>query len=803
MTASGGVGAVGRVVAWAALIAAGTWIVLLGGTYATATSVTARLITHVAVGGLLVGWVLVASVRPAWLPRGPFVLPALVVIAVGILSAGLSPVPRVAWEGAAGIAATGAVMLLLVRLAEESWWRQRLTMLMIAIPVLLVASAILETLVLWSMWWEATGTTGVPAVRPGNTGSWLANPNLLAAALVASIPPAAVALAARNRAGAALAACLVVGGLAIILITGSRGGAAGLVTVVAASLAVLALTRTGSLGSGGEPAEQRHLQGELFARRPANRPARAVAAIATGVLLVVVVVALAPSIMARFSSLGDIALRLDIWGDAVRIFAAHPVAGAGPGTYPLLRLQLDGGGASPVIVPHAHNLVLHVLAELGVAGVLAALAVAGGLATVIRRAAREPSSRRVALATFVGLLGFGATAMVDHALNLGSPLLIVAMPVIVLAGSHPPRPAIAPGRRGSLSRNVAMAARIAMPAALLLGGIAVIRMDTGALAGARGDAAASAGRWIDARDAYDEAVRVAPGVPLDAAGLAIANAAAGDRPDALGTLAQMAKAATGDGFSHAWIAAGWLALEADDPAAAHAAVAAARAQDPTDDVVALNAGAILESLGDTTGARDAYVAAMALNVELAASDWWRERPPGLDGDSIADAVLANFAASGRPMAEALLLGFSGRLDDARALLPGRSPGDAAYLEAVIALRESGLPAAAAILMARLEVEPQDAAAAGLMARIAAAGSDPATQARYARWAMLLGTTPAAGALNVGSRVVPVAPGGPRTTPGNYPVAIYGREGPEPYGVPGSLAIDRVALPQPITARASG
>jgi len=69
-----------------------------------------------------------------------------------------------------------------------------------------------------------------------------------------------------------------------------------------------------------------------------------------------------------------VAVRLGVWRDALRLFQAHPIAGAGLGTFDEVSYNLEDATAEHLFRGagwHAHNVYLHVLAETGLLGLLA------------------------------------------------------------------------------------------------------------------------------------------------------------------------------------------------------------------------------------------------------------------------------------------------------------------------------------------------------------------------------------------------------------------------------------------------
>jgi O-antigen ligase len=108
-----------------------------------------------------------------------------------------------------------------------------------------------------------------------------------------------------------------------------------------------------------------------------------------------------PLLEGYFRTTAGLTGRPSLWAAALRIFADHPVSGTGPGSFTrvyqayqpsLLELPLQ---SRPIgTLPHAHNIFLNALAELGVFGPLCiALLLGSGLWIAYRVWREQPPSR--------------------------------------------------------------------------------------------------------------------------------------------------------------------------------------------------------------------------------------------------------------------------------------------------------------------------------------------------------------------------------------------------------------------------
>jgi O-antigen ligase len=263
---------------------------------------------------------------------------------------------------------------------------RRATIALAAVGVLLGAGAALSVLVP-VVTEEAVGASALPRAA-GPFGE----PNFFALSMAALIPIALLNVAA-GGARRLLGAVSVVALLAGVLATGSRGG------LLASGVAILAM----ALVAGG-----------------GRTRAAAVAALVT-------VAALLPlfAAQARGSESRTLSGRATENRIALSMFADHPLAGVGPGEYPVLyRDYARRIGDDPRSGRAAHSLPLQIAAEQGVAGLVgwaAALAVALGAA--LRRGAWQSLMGRAVLIS-------AATYLVGSLFLHGSQLRLL----FVLAG---------------------------------------------------------------------------------------------------------------------------------------------------------------------------------------------------------------------------------------------------------------------------------------------------------------------------------------------------------------------------------
>ena len=225
------------------------------------------------------------------------------------------------------------------------------------------------------------------------------------------------------------------------------------------------------------------------------------------------------------------------WTQAWTIFLDNPLGGTGAGTYELARRPIRQDTLGPI---DPHNLVLKALAETGIVGALLLLgAVASGAAVAtgaLRRTAGEERAATVALAA--GAAAWLAHSLVDMPWEYAAATLPVTfgLGALGVAGRPPPEPV--PAARPAVALPVVAA--LALVGSLAFPWLSERRLSTSLDALVEGDgrralAAAQDARALDplsvqplllegtayeflerpadARDAYEEAVRLQPRNP--------------------------------------------------------------------------------------------------------------------------------------------------------------------------------------------------------------------------------------------------------------------------------------------------
>lgn len=194
------------------------------------------------------------------------------------------------------------------------------------------------------------GTSSFATPTDVRAGGGLGDPNYLAAVIVPGIFCAiALRATARRRAERLLLTAATVVLALGLLRSESRGGLIALVAGIAAAVAI-----------GGR------------LRRPTLRAVGWLAGAG------VVYLAVSSASLHRFASLGSGggSGRIELWGLALRVFHAHPLAGVGAGNFPVVEPAYASATRANLTKPYleldlgevVHNTYLHLLAELGVVG---------------------------------------------------------------------------------------------------------------------------------------------------------------------------------------------------------------------------------------------------------------------------------------------------------------------------------------------------------------------------------------------------------------------------------------------------
>ncbi len=170
----------------------------------------------------------------------------------------------------------------------------------------------------------------------------------------------------------------------------------------------------------------------------------------------------------RFTDLGA-NNRPQWWGEAIRGFAASPLAGHGGGGFELVHLQERPEDSADAFIPgEPHQVELRLLSGLGLVGLALFLAVLGGVAWGALRARAAGRGEALGLPTAIAV-AFLVQAQVDWSFAI--PALIVpaaAAAGVILARAEPAGPERRGGRRDPLTALALVAVTSIMIGSALL-----------------------------------------------------------------------------------------------------------------------------------------------------------------------------------------------------------------------------------------------------------------------------------------------------------------------------------------------
>lgn len=693
---------------WSSFALLFVYAVVLGGSWIGIYAVPLRAISFVVVAIALTAWCLVAWRHPAVRPRTS-IWPALVLpLAAMGLSTLVSRHPRLGLDYLAWAVLLVALYLLLVRILALDLGGRRVGALAAALGLTLGLVYIAWVVALWVEWWSLAGRLEAPPLRPTFIGLTWGNPGAVLTVEVLLLLVAAAGLGTGTPARRLTIGVLTLVTLAVVILSGSRAGW----MAVAASILLLSLPWLGS--SVGR---------ETLAHWLSDRRIRVVA---LGVLLLgaVTISALAPGILARIEEGGD-GGRPTYFAVALRMFTEAPLQGTGPGTWAARRIVHTHAGELDYYIPHAHNVYLQTLAELGLLGILAGLVMVGCAAWLALRAvrSRDATRRRWGWAVLAGGLYLGLHCLFDSYANMPAVLLLMAVPVAWLDGTSG-RVVGLPGRLAPAAATLSRAASAALIIACTLAVLHLVRSESGAMTHARAVELANQGAWESAVAPAVSAVEQDPDLPPHRFTRGLAAVAVEDWPAAVEAFGAVVRV---DDLPQAWLGLALSQLGAGQP---HAEVAASlrRAyrlgvQQPA---VAYSIGLIYDRMAMTVEADNAYIAAIGQLPSLAADPSWRRDPTTTQRHlAVVERALASYPAS----AWELLL-MSGQPE--RALrLAENAPGRGAMARSVVAAW-GGDARAMADVFAEADAHLFDASRLGWAARLAVRMGDHERAARYRR-----------------------------------------------------------------------
>jgi O-antigen ligase len=740
-----------RMLAWVGMALGAAYLVFIGGGWLGIYTAGLRIATVSLAAVVLGGWAFVAWRRPEWRPRSVLLPAILACLASLAISTAFSRVPRVSLEYLGYGILLAALYLLLVRLMADPFFRSRLVGLGSVLFVAVAVEFIVYVVFLWIQWWQAVGHLAIPPLRPNFIGLAYGNPSaVLTMVALLAVPTAARWASWRPRGIVTFLAIGVVTGV-VALMTGSRAGwlalgVAGLVGVVAL---VASRERRGSI--------RRAMRGDGEGSLPRvlwrGLPVLGIAAVAVGVILL-------PAILRRAEAGGE-DLRGTFYAVALRMFAASPVVGTGPGTWVIQRTAFTQTNEIDVYIPHAHDVPVQTLAELGLVGAAAGVILIGSLVWLFRNAARSADGERQRWGwlTGLGLLYFGVHNLLDFYPNMPAVLFAAALPVAYLDATSPAGFALP---RLVRSRPIGPRTSLAGLAVVVFAAAALLLQEGPVLQLADAVGAANTGKWEQALAPARAAAAADPDISPYQLTAGLVSAHLGDHAAAA---AYFQRVADRDDLPEAWLD---LAAEQAELGRRDEAVAALdrafrlgwqRAE------VAMPAGALALRLGLIDLATEAFADSIVRSPSLAGDPWWMADPERTAlYPSVIEAAL-DLASPDARWQIAMLSGDEARATDLAADAP--SPQRAGLIIAA----GSGSPEAIRALDDACAANPLDLGQIRWCARIANRSGNDVEADRFRTQAETINAGSSAGGLEL--RVATPEDRGPILAPaGAYTWAVY-------------------------------
>lgn len=132
----------------------------------------------------------------------------------------------------------------------------------------------------------------------------------------------------------------------------------------------------------------------------------------------------------------SVGARFAMWGAAWNIFLSSPILGSGPGSFPVLAAKLATEGEVPGIAAwfdHAHNEIMTILADRGLAGLAALLLLYGAPFWLFVQALRQTTNRAEPVAGLLLVGGFMLSGLTETLFNHSLVITYYAVFISLLA----------------------------------------------------------------------------------------------------------------------------------------------------------------------------------------------------------------------------------------------------------------------------------------------------------------------------------------------------------------------------------
>lgn len=708
-----------RLGAWAALALLTLYLVFFGGGWFGLYVIQLR-ITSVVLAGIVLGvWAVVAMRRPEWRPRSAIVAAIGACLASLAISTVFSQHPRLSIEYLGYAVILAALYLLLVRILSNPWFRARIATLTVGLFVVTSMAFVALVVKHWLDLWSLVGHVTFPPLRPESESLTLGNPSTVMAICVLLGIPAAVSVGLATPARRAIVGLGALLLSFVVAVSGSRSGWLAIGIAVAATAIAVVL----------DPSKRATLRALATQVRQSRLAVGLVAAIlAVGGLGAILI---GPSLVSRLTGGGGENLRIGNWISAIRMFSESPVVGLGPGMWVTNRIRETVAPEADYYIPHAHDLYLQTLAELGVVGAIAGAVLVVNLGWLVIRAARsEDSRRRVWVwAACLSLLYFAAHQLLDIFVNMPAVMFAAALPVAWIDASTSERP--------RLAQTLAMGIGVRGQQGLLVVGAVIAATSVGGIlfaeqpAQRHADAVALAnnGEWLAALAPATEAVERDPSWPAYQLTLGLAASHAGLHEEAA---AAFSAAAAIDDFPESWVNLAAERAIIGDRAGALDAISRSLRLGYQRTAISAAAGNLALELDSIPTATDALAWAVAVTPSWAADPWWHEDTSRIE---IYQSVIDGAIERAIPTRRWEIAAMSGDMDRARKLVDELDASSQPLALDVIDAR-SGSDTAFRAVLARCDGDPLAGASLVWCARLSALRGDAGEADRYRRWGFI-------------------------------------------------------------------
>jgi O-antigen ligase/tetratricopeptide (TPR) repeat protein len=698
-----------RILASVGIAIATLYGVFIGGAWSGIHSSTLRSTTLVVAFVALALWGVTALLAPAWRPRSR-ILPALLVpLGVLALTTATSRQPRLGLDYVAWSVILVALYLLLVRLMASPFFRPRMLALTTLLALIVGIWYLQEVGSKWIEWWGLIGRIAAPPLRPEFASLSFGNPSAVMTMSILLAMPAVAWIGFATRGRALMSGIVLALAASSTILSGSRAGWVG-----------LAIGWTLAIGAWLLVPSHRALVATIIRSRTLRVAIGGAAAAA-----VVVGVVLLPGVLFRAGTGGE-ALRFAYWQAALRMFAEAPILGTGPGTWVAQRVRYTDVPANDYTIPHAHDIYIQTLAEMGIVGALAGIVVSVVIGRLLIRAIRSGDGPRVWMGwgAIFALAYYGGHQLLDFYPSFPASLIAIAIPIAWLDAAEERATTTAARSPATERSRLRAAARLAP-----LAGVVIVVLAAGAL------------RWSESWAAVHESAVAAMNDGRYADALAPARAAAaGDLAmtpyqvtlglaasktgNPAESAAAFARGAAADDFPASWLGLAAAHVELGDRAGALDALQQALRLGVVQPGIAIGAADLYRRLGETARAQDALVAAIVDDPRLAGD-------PNLPADDPAAAIdraLEQSDPIGGGFLIALEAGRHGAVETALSAMA--EPSRATFTQIVAAW--DGDPTALASLEEAARARPLDLNLINWVGRVASR-QDPLAGPRYVRW----------------------------------------------------------------------